>query len=222
MKNVLVVATHPDDEALGCGGTLLKHKASGDVINWLIITKMDAEQGWSAERIKEREGEIEKVSSLFDFDKVVQLGYPTTAIDQIDQNDLVATIGNALEEIKPDVLYIPYLYDVHTDHQCVSKALHSCTKSFRYPYIKKVLAYEVVSETEFAVPVPEAAFIPNVFVDISSFFEKKLEIARLYKSELKPHPFPRSEENLRALATFRGATAGCLLAESFMLIRSTE
>jgi LmbE family N-acetylglucosaminyl deacetylase len=82
--------------------------------------------------------------------------------------------------------------------------------------------YECISETEFAPALPEKVFQPNYFVDITDFFEKKLEIMRIYKSEMGEHPFPRSEENIKALATFRGATAGVRFAESFQLVKYIE
>jgi LmbE family N-acetylglucosaminyl deacetylase len=95
----------------------------------------------------------------------------------------------------------------------------ACTKSFRYPFIKRVLMYECISETEFAPALPEKIFIPNFFVDISKYLEKKLEIMRIYESELGEHPFPRSERNIEALAVFRGASVGVEYAEAFQLIK---
>jgi LmbE family N-acetylglucosaminyl deacetylase len=95
----------------------------------------------------------------------------------------------------------------------------ACTKSFRYPFIKKVLMYECISETEFAPAFPEKAFVPNYFVDITEFFNKKIEIMKVFESEIAEHPFPRSLRNIEALATFRGATAGCEYAEAFQVVK---
>jgi LmbE family N-acetylglucosaminyl deacetylase len=95
----------------------------------------------------------------------------------------------------------------------------ACTKSFRYPFIKKVLLYECISETEFAPALPEKVFIPNYFVDVSKHFMKKLEIMKIYESELGEHPFPRSLRNIEALAVFRGASVGVEYAEAFQLIK---
>jgi LmbE family N-acetylglucosaminyl deacetylase len=94
----------------------------------------------------------------------------------------------------------------------------ACTKSFRYPFVKKVMTYECISETEFGAAVPERTFVPNYFVDISKQLRAKQEIMKIYSSEIGKHPFPRSLRNIEALATFRGATAGVEYAEAFQLL----
>jgi hypothetical protein len=98
----------------------------------------------------------------------------------------------------------------------------ACTKSFRYPFLKKVLLYECISETEFAPAIPERVFQPNYFVDISTFLNKKLEIMTRFESEVGEHPFPRSLRNIEALATYRGATAGVEYAEAFQLVKMID
>jgi len=105
---------------------------------------------------------------------------------------------------------------MHSDHRKIFEAAYSCTKSFRYPFIKKIYMIETLSETEFA---PSTKEDPNVFVDISKYMDKKIEIMKVFESEIGVHPFPRSERNLRALGTLRGATAGCEYAESFVLLK---
>ena len=95
----------------------------------------------------------------------------------------------------------------------------SATKTFNNPFLTKVLMYETISETEFAPPLQENAFMPNYFVNISEFIEKKIEIMKIFESELREHPFPRSEKNIRALATIRGAQCGVEYAESFMILK---
>ena len=128
-------------------------------------------------------------------------------------------LGALFNEIKPDTVYIPNRSDVHSDHRIVFNSAWSCCKTFRYPFIRRVLMYETLSETDSMPPFPESAFLPNSFVNISDFLEKKLEIMRQYKNEIHKHPFPRSEQNIRALATLRGATAGVPYAEAFMLLK---
>ena len=112
--------------------------------------------------------------------------------------------------------------DAHSDHRITFHSIMACTKSFRYPYIKKVLMYECLSETEFSPTLPENVFQPNFFIDISQFFEKKIEIMSVFQSELAEHPFPRSIKNIEALATYRGAYAGVKYAEAFQLIKLIE
>lgn len=219
MAKILIVATHPDDETLGCGGTILKHKAAGDQVYWLIVTSMNIEHGFSEQAVIKRKMEIKQVAEIYGFDKVEQFGIPTATLDKIHIHDLVSKFSGVIKEFKPNIVYLPFKGDIHSDHRIVFEAAYSCTKSFRYPYIKKLLMMETISETEFASSIKEDAFVPNVFVDITDFFDKKVEIMRLYKGEMGKHPFPRSEDNFNALATFRGAMAGCRYAESFALLK---
>jgi len=218
-NKVLVIAVHPDDETLGCGGTLLKHQANGDEIYWLIITEAKREDGFNAKSIEKRKKEIQKVAKLYNFKKTVNLKLATMRIDEYSMSSLIGDISKVMNEIKPNIVYLPFKGDVHSDHRKIFEASYSCTKLFRYPFIKKIFMTETLSETEFAPSTKEDSFVPNVFVDITDFMSKKLEIMKVYESEMAEHPFPRSERNLKALATFRGATAGCEYAESFMLLK---
>jgi len=216
---ILVVSPHPDDETLGCGGTILKHKDLGDQIYWLIITNIDMENGWDKDIIEKRQKEIETVAKMYDFEKTFKLDYLTAKLDTIPMQEIIESISKVIFEIKPEIIYSPNRSDVHTDHQITFKAVYSCTKNFRYPFIKKVLMYETLSETEFSPALPENAFIPNIFVDITNYFEKKLGIFKIYKSELMKKPLPRSLGSIKALARYRGSQIGVEYAESFVLIR---
>lgn len=218
-NNILVIAVHPDDETLGCGGTLLRHKSNGDAVHWLILTSIKEENGFAASVVETRQREIEAVSSMYAFDGVYDLDFPTMRMDEISFNRLISSISEVFKLVEPNVVYLPFKSDVHTDHQIVFKAAYSCTKNFRYSSISKVLMMETLSETEFAPATKEDTFVPNMFVDISNFIERKIEIMNLYGNEIGQHPFPRSERNIRALATFRGAMAGCDYAESFMILK---
>jgi len=219
MNKVLIIAVHPDDETLGCGGTLLKHKANGDEIHWLIATDIKESEGFKKEVIEKRDNEIEDVEKLYHFDSVHRLGLSTMRVDEYSMSDLIGKISTVVNEVKPNIIYMPFKGDVHSDHRHVFDAAYSCTKSFRYAFVKKLYMVETLSETEFAPSTKEDSFIPNVFVNISEFMDKKLEIMRVFESEIGEHPFPRSERNLQALATLRGATAGCEYAESFVLLK---
>lgn len=214
-NKILVLAAHPDDETLGCGGALLKHKAAGDSTHWLIATTISEDHGY----YKAREQEIERVNQMYDFDSVHNLRLKTMQVDEYSMTDLIGKISAVIQEVQPNIIYLPFKSDVHSDHRKLFEAAFSCTKSFRYPFIKKIYMMETLSETEFAPSTKEDSFVPNVFVDITPYIEKKLEIMRVFSSEIGEHPFPRSERNIRALATLRGATAGCEYAESFMLLK---
>ena len=216
-NKVLVIAPHPDDETLGCGGTLLKHHAQGDEINWLICTTMDESHSY----FKTREQELKEVASLYKFTSVHHLKLKTAQADEYTMNELVSSISKVINTVKPNILYLPFCHDVHSDHRKLFEAAYSCTKTFRYPFIQKIYMMEILSETEFS-PVSSSPFTPHVFVDITKYMQQKIEIMNVYKSEIQAHPFPRSIENIQALATLRGATAGCQYAESFMLLKEIQ
>ncbi|PPB51477.1 PIG-L deacetylase family protein [Campylobacter hyointestinalis] len=227
MKNkILVVAVHPDDETLGCGGTLLRHKANGDEIHWLICTTIDKTHSYYTTR----EQEIKEVSNLYEFDSVVNLRLNTMQVDEYSMSELITSISKVINDIKPDTIYLPFKGDVHSDHRKIFEAAYSCTKSFRYPFIKRIYMMETLSETEFAPSTKENSFMPNVFVDISKYLDKKIEIMKVFKSETSLVPFPRSVENIKALAIFRGCTLGGgyighdkpIYAESFVLLKERQ
>lgn len=222
----MVIAVHPDDETLGAGGTLLKHQANGDEIHCIFCTDIFESEGFSKEQIDTREQEIQEICKSYNFASIHRLGLKTTKIDEYNTSYLISLFSQIFTKIKPNILYLPFAYDVHSDHRIIFQAAFSCTKSFRYPSIEKILMMETLSESEFAPTLPNQSFIPNVFVDISAFFEKKCEIMKIYQSELGKSPFPRSIENIEALATFRACTMGGketvdtkLYAESFMLLK---
>ena len=219
MKNILVVAPHADDESLGCGGTLLRHKEEGDSIHWLLVTGMSEGCGFSKEQIAVRNQEIEQVKRQYGFNSLHRLELPPSALDTVAHGKIIFGIGQVIEEVRPDIVYSPYRNDAHSDHKIVFDAVMAATKSFRYPFVKRVLAYETISETDFGMKPEDGGFKPNVYVDISSQLDKKLKILDIFESEIGEFPFPRSQRSLEALATLRGAQSNCFGAEAFVLIK---
>ena len=219
MSTVVVIAPHPDDETLGCGGTLLKHLANGDNVHWVIATQLSESVGFSGEKVASRSSEIKAVAKGYGFCSVTILDYVTTTLSDYMLGSLITDLAKVLNKIKPDTVYAPYPGDVHSDHGVVFNAVSACSKSFRYPFIKKVCCYETLSETEFSISPLTPSFKPNLFVDISEFIDEKIALMSLYEGEMLAPPFPRSEENIRALAVQRGAVAGCESAEAFMLLK---
>lgn len=219
MKNIVIISAHPDDEALGVGGTLLKHKAAGDNIFWIIATNISEKDGFDKERVSSRQKEIELVVDKLGIKQYYKLDYPTMQLSSSSLIKLVPDISEIFMETKPEVVYTLNRSDAHSDHRVLSDAVMACTKSFRYPFIKKVLMYECISETEFAPSLPEKVFMPNYFVDVTNYMNGKLDLLKIYDSEMGEHPFPRSERNVKALATFRGASVGVEYAEAFQLVK---
>jgi len=219
MKNVLVIAPHPDDETLGCGGTLLRHVAEGDRVYWLIGTTIKEKNGFSSDRVNSRQKEIKKVSDMYGFAGYKHLDFNTTELDQVPRNILIQKISEYVNQVEPHTIYLPYRNDIHSDHAQIFDASVACTKSFRYPFVKKVCVYETLSETEFGMRTDDPGFKPNMWVDITRYLDRKIEIMKVFESELGKHPFPRSTMNIRALATYRGSTSGCISSEAFMILK---
>lgn len=217
MKTI-VIAPHPDDEVLGVGGTLLRRKAEGAKVAWLIVTAISVQSGWIEEKVKQRADEIKRITELFGFDEVFTLNFPTTQLDRVSMSDLVTGISEAFRSFQPEEVFVPHPSDVHTEHRVVFDAAASCTKWFRRPSVKRVLAYETLSETDFGLSTVQG-FRPNVFVNIEAFLGDKLRAMDIYASELGAFPFPRSHEAIRALATLRGAASGFKAAEAFELLQ---
>lgn len=220
MENYLIVATHPDDETLGAGGMMLRKKAEGNKIFVLNITNMNDSYGYSASTIQKRNDEINVMIKKYDLDGYHNLGLKPAGLDTYEEGELFSKISSVFNEVKPNVLILPYYKDVHSDHRIVFDVCYSCSKNFRYPFIKKILMMETPSETDFAFF--EYGFKPNFFVDISNYIDQKVGIAKVFESEISEHPFPRSERNMRAYGTIRGAAIGVDYAEAFVLVKSIE
>lgn len=214
-----MIAPHPDDETLGCGATILKHITQGDSVYWVIVTSISQELGFSLDDVNLREKQIKIVSDSYGFEKVFNLNFATAELDVVPIKQLVGAMAKVLNDVKPDLLYIPYRGDAHSDHKVVFDVIASCTKTFRYPFIRRVCIYETLSETEFGIRPDDTGFRPNLWIDVSDFIDQKIEIMKIYDTEIEEHPFPRSELSIKALATLRGANAGVEAAEAFMMIK---
>lgn len=220
MSRILFIAVHPDDETLGCGGTILRHNKRGDETFWMILTGVRKHPSgrWSDTDADKRDVIVNKVAKDYGFTEVIDMGFPTTLLDECRLEQLVSAIDSKINEIKPDTVYMMYQNDVHSDHRVAFSAVYSCLKSFRKPYIRRVLMFEALSETEFAVPTPSTSFTPNVFVDITPYIDKKLDIMSIYDTEVMQEPYPRSLSSIKALARVRGSRAGVMYAEAFQLL----
>lgn len=219
MNKVMIVAPHPDDETLGCGGTILKHKSKADEIYWLIVTNISVEEEYDKGRVLQRQKEINAVSKKYGFINVFKLNFPTTKLDIIPKRQIIEAISKVIDDVRPEIVFIPNKNDAHSDHKITFESVMGSVKTFRCPFIKRILMYETISETEFATPFQNDAFVPNSFSDISKYLDSKIAIMETYKGEMAAHPFPRSKENIKALATYRGATGGVKYAEAFMVVK---
>lgn len=217
---VLVIGTHPDDEVLGCGGTLLRLKDEGHEVHWLLVTAMGEGDFPPAAR-QQQADQVEAAAKAFGYHGFTWLRLPALRLDTLPLADLVQALHAHLSGLQPQWVFIPHLGDAHSDHRIVAQAAHSATKSFYMKAlgIQRVLACEIPSETDAAPPLPGQAFLPTLTVDISATLERKLARFADYPTEVHPEPGPRSPSAIRALARSRGAACGLPYAEAFMLIR---
>jgi N-acetylglucosamine malate deacetylase 1 len=221
-KVVAVVAPHPDDETLGCGGTLLKHVARGDIVHWIVFTSISPSLGFTEEQVRLRDEEIRRVAAAYCFVGTHRLDFPAMMLDCVPKADMVSALGAVVRQLGVQTLYVPYRNDAHSDHAAVFDVCVACTKTFRYPTVRSVRAYETLSETEYGVRPEDPGFRPNLFVEVSDFLDRKLEIMSIYLSEMAPFPFPRSAVALRAQAQLRGSQCRATAAEAFMLLKEIE
>tara|TARA_A100001015_G_scaffold297778_2_gene379671 strand:+ start:2134 stop:2805 length:672 start_codon:yes stop_codon:yes gene_type:complete len=218
-KKVLIVAPHADDETLGCGGTILRHDSNGDEVNWLLVTSLSQSSGYSKIAIEIRKKEIEKVNKQYNFKSQFELNYSPAKLESLPLKTLIDDFKKVIDKVKPDTIYMPHFGDVHSDHRIICDAIFACTKSFRNKYIKSIIAYETISETEFNIKSKDGAFVPNLWINIEKFIDKKLEIMNTYVSEVSDYPFPRSKKNIISLSSLRGSNVGLKSAEAFMILK---
>jgi LmbE family N-acetylglucosaminyl deacetylase len=213
--NILVIAAHPDDETLGCGGTLLKHIAAGDKVSWIIATGPYRPK-WSSEIIAEKSAEIEQVAAAYPMEDCFRLGFPAAGLETVPFPEIMQEIVSIAESVQPEMVYVVHGGDVHGDHRTLFSAAASVFKPFylsRYG-TKRFLCFETLSSTDSSPSNAAMPFVPNVFSLITPYLERKLEILSLYRSEIQPDPLPRGLSAVRAQARLRGATIGVEYAEA--------
>ena len=214
----LVVAPHPDDETLGVGGTILKRSSNKkNKVYWMIMTEKD-KNNYKFNEIQKRRLEISKVKKLLNFKKVLSLGYPPASLENQKRSLMISKIKLILDKLKPEEIFIPHYSDIHSDHRVTFEIISSCTKNFRASYIKRILCYQTISETNFNLKKKQQ-FFPNYYEDISKFIKKKLNILDIYKSEIQRFPFPRSKKVVLSLANLRGSDINKKAAEAFEIMK---
>jgi N-acetylglucosamine malate deacetylase 1 len=220
-NRTLVVAPHPDDEILGCGGTIKKHTSFGDEVYILVVTRGKKEL-YSDERILNVRAEALEAHKILGIAETRFLDFPAPDLDLISLAELSNAIVQVLKELKIDSIYLPHRGDIHHDHKAVFNAGLVAARPSKGSTIKRIFSYETLSETEWAPPFGDDAFIPTRFVNITSEFAFKLEAMKCFKSQLREFPNSRSLESIEALANLRGSTVGFTHAEAFMTIRLIE
>jgi N-acetylglucosamine malate deacetylase 1 len=219
-KRVLVVATHPDDETLGAGGTIARLAEEGSEVWVCLISEGASSRHDYVELQKEC---ASKACDVLGVSRVVFCDLPDQRLDTLSLLDLIAPIEQCIEELHPDTVMTHFLEDVNQDHRIVFRATMVATRPVPGISVRRVLCFETPSSTEWAPPFPGTVFAPNVFVDITKTLPKKLEAMSMYAnthvSEVRAYPHPRSYEALKTYAGRHGIGVGVEFAEPFMLVR---
>lgn len=219
-ERVLVIGAHADDEVLGCGGALLKHRAAGDTTGWLLGT-FPAAPLFDDAYIARRRKDLVAVKEAFGMSYLRELGHAAAGLDRVPFGDLIADCAAAVAEFKPDIVYVVHRNDVHSDHRYLHDAAWAALKPLRGRTARRVLAYETLSSTNLAVPAQATAFVPQAYCDITDYLDRKVAIFGIYETETQKFPSPRSLEAIVALARYRGSAVHFAAAEAFAVLRDT-
>lgn len=218
--NILVFAPHRDDEIIGVGGTILKRKAAGDRVTVCVVTAREGmELPPSTVKLHEEMKQAHKFCGIDEY-----IGFPFWAnnLENFSRGELNKAFFDAIVKAQPEEVYLPFWGDMQKDHQIVTDAaMVALREKYDHP-VKRIYAYETLSETGINIPTENYSFIPNVFEDITDYLEDKKTALSFFKSQVHPYPDLRSLETVEALAKLRGATVNVKAAEAFMLIRETR
>lgn len=227
MKTVLVVAAHPDDEILGVGATVARHAAMGDAVYALILGEGQTSRGahrqdTGREVVDALHQNTLESAKAVGFRKVFFADFPDNRFDDIDLLDIVKAVEQKIQELQPQVIYTHYSGDLNVDHQYTARAVLTATRPIGNYSVEEIYAFETLSSSEWNFDhSAQPAFCPNVFVDITDYYDKKEQAMRCYVSELCVFPHPRSLDGMDVLSRMRGMAAGMERAEAFQLIRKT-
>ncbi|SDB96770.1 N-acetylglucosaminyl deacetylase, LmbE family [Succiniclasticum ruminis] len=219
--NVLVFAPHPDDEVLGCGGVMAKRAASGDSVFVCVVTR-GVEPLYKDEDVRIIQQQCRKADELLGAKDTFFLNFPAVMLETVPRYELNEKISDVVQLIKPAEVFIPHRGDMQLDHKMIVDAAMVALRPKYKHVVKRIYAYETLSETGWDIPNMVNEFIPNVYEDITQTLQLKLQAMDMFKSQLGVFPEARSIEALESLAKFRGAMVNCKAAEAFSLIREIK
>lgn len=219
-KKILIVAAHPDDEVLGCGGTIFKLKKKNK-IKIIFLTNGVSARSNNQEKILIRKNECMDLFKFLKIDKPVFFDFPDNQLDTLPLLKIIKKIEKILKNFKPEIVFTHCENCLNIDHQTAYKATITACRPINKISVKKILSFEVLSSTEWGVS-KKKAFQPNYYINIDDEIKKKIQALKFYKSELKKYPHSRSVEGIKALAKFRGISSGNKYAEAFTLVRNID
>ena len=218
MKKILVIAPHPDDEILGCGGVMIKNAKAGNEVYVCIVTKGTLAM-FPPDRVEATRQAARDCHRTIGVVETIFLDFPAVCLEECHRYEINDAILKVIRRILPDEVYIPHYGDMQKDHQIVAEACMVAVRPKYFPQIRKVLSYETMSETAWNAPSVQNEFIPNVFEDISDCLEDKKKALAFFKTQIADFPDSRSMGAIEALAKYRGALMHLNACEAFMLIR---
>ena len=221
MKNVLIIAPHPDDEVLGCGGIIKKYSSAEKSV-FVVVVSRGKSGLYSEERIQNVRQEALNAHRILGVKETRFFDFPAPELDLVSTSELARAISEVIREFKTDTIFLPHRGDIHHDHGAVFNAGLVAARPVKESPVKRIFSYETLSETEWSPPFGNDIFIPGYFVNIADVFHVKLEAMKCFKSQVREFPNPRSLEAMEALAKLRGSTVGFTHAEAFMNIRIIE
>ena len=226
MKNsnstVVVFAAHPDDDILGCGGTIAKLTQEGSKVHIVFLADGESSRNDITDinsLIQQRKQNAKKALKILGCDSIEFLGFPDNRLDSLDLLDVVKKIEGFIDAYKPYTIFTHYAHDLNIDHQITHNAVVTACRPQPGHCVKELLFFEVPSSTEWNL---SKAFMPNYFVDISSTLSLKIDALNAYKNEMKSFPHPRSIKAIESLSYYRGASSGCKAAEAFIIGRKIK
>jgi LmbE family N-acetylglucosaminyl deacetylase len=224
---ILVIAAHPDDEILGCGGTAARLVAEGHAVHFAIlgegVTSRHAQRSDAdTNQLTELQRQAHTAAAKVGVKDVILHNLPDNRLDTVPLLDVVKLVEELVEQIKPEVIYTHHAGDLNIDHGIIHRAVLTATRPVAESPVREIYAFEVPSSTEWAFQRIEPAFRPNYFIEITRTIEVKIAAMECYESEVRKFPHPRSPEALRAIAARWGSVAGCAAAEAFELVRSVR
>ena len=222
--NILIVAAHPDDEVLGCGGTMARY-AEDHEVHVLILgegltSRLDDREQTEVEPLEQLRADGTKASQLLGVSSIEFGGLPDNQFDQVPLLQIIKILESKIRTVQPGAIYTHHSGDLNVDHGLTCRAVLTATRPGIGHPVQDVFSCEIRSSTEWAFQQVTPIFRPNVFVDISATIGTKIEAMECYVTESRPSPHPRSPESLRATAKYWGSVIGCEYAEAFELIRS--
>lgn len=219
--NVLVIAPHPDDEILGTGGTIAKRAAQGHDVYVCIVTK-GCEPLFHEKYVEKGRLECRKADEYLGVKETIFLDFPAVMLEEVPRYELNDGILGIIQRIKPEEVYVPHRGDMQIDHKIVVDAAMVALRPKYSHKVKRIYAYETLSETGWDIPNVMNEFIPTVYEDISDTINKKIEAMNIFQSQLASFPNARSVGAIEALARFRGSTVTLEAAEAFGIVREIK